>query len=445
MLKNKVGLVTAISVVIANMIGTGVFTSIGFQVIDLQSVFAVLLLWVLGGVMALCGALAYGEIGAAFPNSGGEYVYLSKLYHPMLGFLSGWVSATVGFSAPIALAAMALGQYVNGVYPETNGTLLAIGVVCLITLIHSYDLRFGAAFQRISTSIKLVFVDLFIIAGFMCVPSHTISIAPNEHSMTDIFSGAFAVSLYWISYSYSGWNASAYMTGDIDNPSKNLPRSLFTGTLIVTVLYLLLNFVFLYTTPVSQLAGQVEIGYISGQHIFGAGIGNVVGIVIAVLLISSISAMIMAGPRVASSIGKNVEPLKVFAIENKGGVPYVAVISQSLIAIVLILTAKFNEVLELIGFILSLFTFLTVLGVFILRRKYKHIQRPYKTWGYPLTPIIFLIINAWILCFGFYNKPKMSLYGLALIALGTLVWTLLKNRSRNFETTESSIILENEE
>ncbi len=445
MLKNKVGLVTAISVVIANMIGTGVFTSIGFQVIDLQSVFAVLLLWVLGGVMALCGALAYGEIGAAFPNSGGEYVYLSKLYHPMLGFLSGWVSATVGFSAPIALAAMALGQYVNGVYPETNGTLLAIGVVCLITLIHSYDLRFGAAFQRISTSIKLVFVVLFIIAGFMCVPSHTISIAPNEHSMTDIFSGAFAVSLYWISYSYSGWNASAYMTGDIDNPSKNLPRSLFTGTLIVTVLYLLLNFIFLYTTPVSQLAGQVEIGYISGQHIFGAGIGNVVGIVIAVLLISSISAMIMAGPRVASSIGKNVEPLKVFAIENKGGVPYVAVISQSLIAIVLILTAKFNEVLELIGFILSLFTFLTVLGVFILRRKYKHIQRPYKTWGYPLTPIIFLIINAWILCFGFYNKPKMSLYGLALIALGTLVWTLLKNRSRNFETTESSIILENEE
>jgi APA family basic amino acid/polyamine antiporter len=445
MLKNKVGLVTAVSVVIANMIGTGVFTSIGFQVTEIQSVFAVLLLWVLGGIMALCGALTYGEIGSAFPNSGGEYVYLSKLYHPMLGFLSGWVSATVGFSAPIALAAMALGQYVNGVYPEADGTVLAIGVVCLITIIHSYDLRFGAAFQRISTSVKLIFVVLFIVAGFMCVPAHTISIAPNEHSITDVFSGAFAVSLYWISYSYSGWNASAYMTGDIENPSKNLPRSLFTGTLIVTILYLLLNFIFLYTTPVSQLAGQVEIGYISGQHIFGQDIGNVVGIVIAVLLISSISAMIMAGPRVASSIGKNVEPLKVFAIENKGGVPYVAVISQSLIAVVLIVTAKFNEVLELIGFILSLFTFLTVLGVFILRRKYKHIERPYKTWGYPFTPVVFLLINAWILCFGFYNKPKMSLYGLALIAVGTIVWALLKNRSRNFEPTEGTIILENEE
>lgn len=446
MLKNKVGLVTAVSVVIANMIGTGVFTSIGFQVMDIQSVFAVLLLWILGGVMALCGALTYGEIGSAFPNSGGEYVYLSKLYHPMLGFLSGWVSATVGFSAPIALAAMALGQYVNGVYPGVNGSLLAIGVVCLITIIHSYDLRFGAAFQRVSTSIKLIFVILFILAGFLCAPSHSISIAPNEHSFTDVFSGAFAVSLYWISYSYSGWNASAYMTGDIKDPSRNLPRSLFIGTLIVTVLYLLLNFIFLYTTPVSKLAGQVEIGYISGQHIFGEGIGSVVGIVIAVLLVSSISAMIMAGPRVASSIGKNVEPLKLFAIENKGGVPYVAVISQSLIAIGLIVTVKFNEVLELIGFILSLFTFLTVLGVFILRRKYRHIEKPYKTWGYPVTPIIFLIINAWILGFGFYNKPKMSLYGLALIAVGTIVWALLKNRSRNFETTaESNIILENEE
>jgi APA family basic amino acid/polyamine antiporter len=445
-MKNKVGLMTAVSVVIANMIGTGVFTSIGFQVMDIQSVFAILLLWVVGGIMALCGALTYGEIGAAFPNSGGEYVYLSKLYHPMLGFLSGWVSSTVGFSAPIALAAMALGQYVNGVYPGVNGTMLAISVVCAITLIHTYDLRFGAAFQRISTSIKLIFVVIFIIAGFLCVPEHTISVTPNEHSFTDIFSGAFAISLYWISYSYSGWNASAYMTGDLENPSKNLPRSLFIGTLIVTVLYLLLNFIFLYTTPVSQLAGQVEIGYISGQNIFGAGIGNIVGVVIAVLLVSSISAMIMAGPRVASSIGKNVEPLKIFATENKGGVPYIAVICQSLIAIVLIVTASFNDILELIGFVLTLFTFLTVLGVFILRSKFKHIDRPYKTWGYPITPIVFLLINAWILCFGFYNKPKMSLYGLALIALGAAIWMLLKNRSTDLKLqTESEIILENEE
>lgn len=427
-MKNKIGLTTAISVVIANMVGTGVFTSIGFQVIDIKSLFSVLLLWIIGGVMALCGALVYGEIGSAFPKSGGEYVYLSKLYHPILGFLSGWVSSTVGFAAPIALAAIAIGQYVNGVYNEWNGTLLAIVVVCVITFIHAYDLRIGAAFQRVSTFVKVIFICLFIAAGFMYTPNHSISILPNEFTATDIFSGSFAISLYWVSYSYSGWNASAYMTDEISNPQKNLPKSLFMGTLIVTVLYLLLNYIFLYTTPVNQLSGQVEIGYISAQQIFGNKMGNFVGIGIALLLVSSISAMIMAGPRVASSIGKNFDALKFYSIENKRGVPYMAVLIQSVIAIVLIVTASFNEVLELIGFTLSVFTFLTVFGVFILRYKKNNLAiSNYKTWGYPITPILFLIINLWIICFGFYNKPKMSLYGLGIIFLGAVVWLLLNN------------------
>lgn len=364
----------------------------------------------------------------------------------MLGFLSGWVSSTVGFSAPIALAAMALGKYVNGVYPGINEVALAIGVVAFITIIHTYDLRFGAAFQRVSTGIKLFFITAFILAGlFFYTPQHSISILPAAGSYQDIFSGAFAISLYWVSYSYSGWNAAAYMTGEISNPSKNLPRSLFIGTLIVTVLYLLINFVFLYTTPVADLAGQVEIGHISARHIFGDSIGNVVGIIIAVLLVSSISAMILAGPRVVSSIGRNVQPLKLFATENKRGVPYVAVISQSVIAILLILTASFNDVLELIGFILTLFTFLTVAGVFILRARFKQNPGGYKTWGYPVTPALFLMINAWILFFGFYNKPKMSLYGLGIIIAGSLVWMVLKARSKNTATGVSEeTILENE-
>jgi APA family basic amino acid/polyamine antiporter len=436
----KISLVTAISVVIANMIGTGVFTSIGFQVIDLHTTFAILLLWVLGGIMALCGALTYGEIGAAFPNSGGEYIYLSKLYHPLVGFLSGWVSSTVGFAAPVALAAMALGKYVQSVFPSVNETILAITVVCILTLIHSYNLRFGAAFQRVATVIKVVFIVLFITAGFIYTPQHSISILPTERSSIDIFSGAFAVSLYWVSYSYSGWNAAAYMTGDIKDPSKNLPKSLLIGTSIVTIFYLLLNYIFLYTAPVNELAGQVEIGHISAQHIFGQQIGNVIGIVIALLLVSSISAMILAGPRVASSIGKNITPLKVFATENKQGVPYVSIMTQSLIAIILIASAKFDDVLKLIGFVLTVFTFLTVLGVFVLRTKFKHIEKPYKTWGYPVTPILFLIINAWILCFGFYIEPKMSLYGLGLIALGVVVWFILKQLSPVSPLDENSII-----
>lgn len=417
----KIGFATAVSLVIANMIGTGVFTSLGFQVTGVHTLFAVLMLWVIGGVMALSGALVYGEIGAAFPQSGGEYNYLSKLYHPLVGFLSGWVSATVGFSAPVALAAMALGKYVKSVFPDCNPTLIAVTVLALLTLLHATDLKMGAGFQRTFTFLKVGFVVFFIGAGLLSSSQQSISVLPTSESYADIFSnGAFAVSLFWVSYSYSGWNAAAYMTGEIENPNRNLPRSLFVGTLIVSVLYVLLNYVFLLTTPVSELAGQVEIGHISATHIFGQSFGNLMGIIISLLLVSSISAMVMVGPRVVSSIGDELKMLSIFSRKNKEGVPYIAVIFQSLIALVLILTAKFNQVLELIGFTLSLFTTLTVIGVFILR--YRHIERPYKTWGYPLTPIVFLLINTWILYYGFTSKMSSSLYGLIIVATGALVW-----------------------
>jgi APA family basic amino acid/polyamine antiporter len=419
----KIGFATAVSLVIANMIGTGVFTSLGFQVTGVHTFFAVLMLWIIGGVMALCGALVYGEIGAAFPQSGGEYNYLSKLYHPLVGFLSGWVSSTVGFAAPVALAAMALGKYVQSVFPSVDPTISAIAVLIILTCLHATDLKAGAGVQRIFTFFKVAFIVFFIGAGLMSPYQQEISVLPQEGSYTDIFAnGAFAVSLFWVSYSYSGWNAAAYMTGEIEDPNRNLPRSLFFGTLIVSVLYVLLNYVFLLMAPVSELAGQVEIGHIAAKHIFGDSIGNVMGIIISLLLVSSISAMVMVGPRVVSSIGEELKLLNVFSKKNKNGVPYVAVIFQSLIALVLILTAKFNEVLELIGFTLSLFTTLTVFGVFILRTKFKTLERPYKTLGYPLTPIIFLIINMWILYYGFTSKMSSSLYGLAIVAAGAVVW-----------------------
>ncbi|MFL5753137.1 MAG: APC family permease [Bacteroidia bacterium] len=420
----KIGFATAVSLVIANMIGTGVFTSLGFQVMGVHTFFAVLVLWLIGGIMALCGALVYGEIGAAFPQSGGEYNYLSKLYHPLVGFLSGWVSSTVGFAAPVALAAMALGKYVQSVFPSADPTLTAICVLAAITLLHATDLKAGAGFQRALTFLKVGFILFFIIAGLMSTSSHQeLSLLPTSESYSDIFAnGAFAVSLFWVSYSYSGWNAAAYMTGEIENPNRNLPRSLFVGTLIVSILYVLLNYIFLLTTPVAELSGQVEIGHISATHIFGESFGNFMGIIISLLLVSSISAMVMVGPRVVSSIGEELKLLNLFSIKNKRGVPFIAVIFQSLIALVLILTAKFNEVLELIGFTLSLFTTLTVFGVFILRYKFKTLERPYRTWAYPATPIIFLIINAWILYYGFTSKMSSSLYGLAIVAVGALIW-----------------------
>jgi APA family basic amino acid/polyamine antiporter len=201
---------------------------------------------------------------------------------------------------------------------------------------------------------------------------------------------------------------------------------------------------FLYSTPVADLKGQVEIGHISATHIFGAQMGNVMSMVISLLLVSSISAMVLAGPRVISSIGADVKALNFFATKNKYSVPYVAVIFQSVISIVLILTAQFNQVLELIGFTLTLFTTLTVFGVFILRTRIKKQEarikheeaniknltisiqqvdyKRYQTWGYPVTPILFLLINGWILYYGFTSKPESSLYGLLIVLAGLPIY-----------------------
>jgi APA family basic amino acid/polyamine antiporter len=422
MSKKVIGFYTATSIVIANMIGTGVFTSLGFQVLGTHSVFALLLLWVIGGVVALCGALAYGELAAAMPRSGGEYHYLSKIFHPSIGFLSGWVSVTVGFAAPVALAAMALGNYSSKVFHGLNPVLIACSVVAALTLIHSTDLKLGSRFQNVFTFLKVILIIIFIICGFTLGNGQPISLMPDAGSWTDILNPAFAVSLVYVSYAYSGWNASAYMAGEIENPQRNLPRSLFRGTLVVMVLYLLLNFIFLYMVPTSELAGQLEVGYIAAGKIFGETGGKIMGAVIALLLVSSVSSMILAGPRVAQAMGEDIPLLSVFAVKTQKGIPVYAILLQSMITIALVLTSSFEAVLTYVGFTLSLFTFLTVFGLFVLRLRNPQLPRPYRTWGYPVTPVIFLALTGWTMIFVFRDKPVESLYGLGTVATGLAIY-----------------------
>lgn len=421
----KIGFYTAISLVIANMIGTGVFTSLGFQLFDLHSVFTILVLWLLGGVISFCGALVYGELGVAIPRSGGEYAYLSKLMHPAVGFLSGWVSSTVGFSAPVALASMALGTYVNKIFPGINITFCALVVVAAITLIHATHLKMGSQFQKILTLLKLVVIAVFIIAGFIHKPDHTITIAPQSFSWSEIMSSGFWISLIYVSYAYSGWNAASYIVGDMQDPQRNLPKALLIGTLIVTVIYVLLNFIFLYSSPIEELKGVLEIGHVSAKHIFGETFGKMMSMVIAFLLLSSISAMIMAGPRIIKSMGEDLKALQLLSKTNSNNVPYNAVIFQSMMTIILILSGKFESVLTFVGFSLTVFTFMTVCSLFILRYKKMGVEG-YKTWGYPVTPIIFLALNAFILYKALEQKPVESLLGLSNVAIGGIIYFISK-------------------
>ncbi len=438
MSQHKIGFNTAVSVVIANMIGTGVFTSLGFQVMGMSSVFSILLLWVVGGVIALCGALTYGEIGSAFPESGGEYNYLSRLYHPALGFLSGWVSVTVGFAAPIAAASVALAKYVTKIYPQVNSTILSFAVIIVITAIHSINLKAGSIFQRGFTWIKVICIVMFIGFGLFYVPPHSISILPGPDAWTDVFSAAFAGSLVYVTYAYSGWNAAAYISGEIKNAQRNLPRALFMGTLCVMFIYTVLNYVFLYTVPVPELKGVLEVGYLSASKIFGSQVGQFMSLVIAVLLISTISAMILAGPRVMQSMGNHIKGLRFFATSNKNNVPYVAIIFQSLIALVLVATSSFESLITYVSFTLNLFTFFTVFGVFILRYRFKHLNTGYKTPFYPVTPIIFLVIILWVLINIIKDKPVESLYGLGTVVAGLAIY-FLSNRKEKTESFNTEI------
>jgi len=419
-----VTLFSATILVIANMIGTGVLTTLGLQLISVHSVPSVLMLWIVGGVSAFCGALAYGELGAIMPRSGGEYAYLSNIYHPAAGFLSGCASFVAGFGAPVALTAIALGHYMQAVFPEINRTAAAVSVIAVLTMIHLVDVRFGCQFQNVLTAGKILLIVTFIAAGFFTPhPQQVVLWEGNE--VETIFSPAFAVALVYVSYAYSGWNASAYVAGEIQKPERNLPVSLFVGTLFVSICYVLLNFIFLYTVPVQQLTGRIDVAYLSAKAVFGSSGARIVTLLICLALISNLSSMIMAGPRVIQAMGEDIRVLRLFAKKNRRGSPVYAILLQSSFALILAVTSTFNAILIYVGFTLTLFAFVTVLGVFVLRVKKPGIKRPFKMWGYPVTPAFYLVLNGWMLCYLLIQRPFPSVVGLLTVGSALLLYGLL--------------------
>ncbi|KUG08263.1 amino acid permease [Solirubrum puertoriconensis] len=420
----RIGFYTGIAIVVANMVGTGVFTSLGYQVLGTTSGFALLMLWVVGGVIALCGALCYGELAAALPRSGGEYHYLSHIYHPSIGFLSGWISATVGFAAPTALAAIALGRYTASVWPGAHANLLSVAVVAAITVVHLISGQVGSRFQVVVTVLKISLLVFFIGAGLLA-EAQSFSFAPTAEAAQQLLQPSFAVSLIYVSYAYSGWNAAVYMAGEVEQPQRRLPRILLIGTGAVALLYVLLNYVFLRTTPINVLAGQVEIGFLSANQIFGVAVGQLMGLLIALLLVSTVSSMIFAGPRIVQTMGEDLPALRWLAHRSRRGLPVRATLFQAFLTLLFIVSGTFEAVLVYAGFVLNLFTFLTVLGLFVLRWRQPELPRPYRTWGYPLTPLLFLALNAWTLIFLLRDQTLESLLGLATVMLGLVIYAII--------------------
>lgn len=409
--RRQLGLATATALVVANMIGTGVFTTSGFLLADLHSPRVVLAAWAVGGVQAALGALCYGALARRIPESGGEYLFLSRTLHPAAGYVAGWLSLLVGFSAPLAGAAFAFGEYTKswlpGWPPKLAGTLL----ILVFSAVHAWHVRRGAWLQNAAVVLKVA-----LIAGFAAVALPRLP-EPGAMPAAAAPVGAFAVSLVWISFSYAGWNAAVYIGGEVRHPERDLPRALLLGTGIVTALYLALNYVFVFAAPAGDLAGRLEIGRLAAEALGGRAWADAITALVAVGLISSVSSLIMAGPRVYAQMAADGCVPRVFAASD--GPPRASIALQTVVALALLWSATFEALLTYIGFTLSLSTAATVAGLIKLRlREGPRLPVP----GWPWVPWLFLLSVLGMAAFSVGRRPLESLLGLATLAVGWVAW-----------------------
>ena len=420
------------------MIGTGVFMSLGYQVAGFSrsdgtslltgSVFPLIMLWIVGGGLALCGALCYAELATALPRSGGEYNFLSRIYHPAVGFCTGLCSATIGFAAPIAASALFFGKYlcralpsIAGVVPNNTEHAAAFILVTVVTLAHLRSLRFTGFFQAASTAMTVGLIIAFVVFGFSEAPAQAVTFVPHTSDWGLLLSAAFGSSLIWVMYAYSGWNAASYIVEEVRNPGKALPRALIYGTAFVIALYVAVNAVFLYSTPLALLSGQGEVAHVAGTQIFGAYGGRIGSALICVGLIANVSGMMWVGSRVTEAIGTTYPALGLFGRVSETRVPYVALLCQFAIVLALLFFDASN-IINYIESVLLFWSLLAVVGVIVLRFREPNLARPYRTWGYPVTPIIFAIVTLFCLWQNSSIHLRETLIGAATVLIGIPIY-----------------------
>jgi len=448
-LKREVGLFSAIVLVVANMVGTGIFTTSGLIMQELGNPYSFLLCWAAGGLIALCGALCYGELGALFPRAGGEYVFLRESFGEAMGFLTGWISLIVGFSAPIAAAAIAFSSYLFKAIPGGDmfhvelmykgiiylklspGTMLAACTVAVISLAHSHSLKLGTRLQNTLTAFKILLLLLFVVMGF-CLGQGSVENFHHPLDLEAVFQAPFAVALIYVTFAYSGWNAAAYLGGEIRNPERNIPLALAGGTVLVLTLYLLLNVIFIYALSPAEMSGAIEVGTKAAAALFGPAAGKAFSLAIALGLLSVMSAMIMSGPRIYYAMAKDGVFFKLFGrVHSSRRTPVSSIRLQVVLAVLMIITTSFDSLLLYIGFTLSLFALLTVAGLMYLRRKRPDLRAAYRTLGYPATPLVFIMASAWIILFTISQRPLASLFGLGTILGGAILYLVFRKNKQS--------------
>jgi basic amino acid/polyamine antiporter, APA family len=415
--KQRAGAISAFALVVASMVGTGVFTSLGYQLPTLNSGPQIIFLWLLGGIIALCGALCYATVAQALPRSGGEHHFLGEIYHPALGFMAGLLSTIVGFAAPTALSAIAFGEYLHKAFPNIPVTASAIVVILLGTAAHAFSATTSARVQVAATALKLLLIAAFLIAAVMLPGKGDIrwEVEPTT-DLTAIFQPAFAISLFFVFYAYSGWNAAIYGLEEWDQPERTVHRALIGGTLVVTILYIALNAAFLHAAPVESMLGETAVGEIAARSLFGASAAGPIALLFALGLFASVSAQLWAGPRVLAAMGRSTPALSF--LNPKSDAPVLALGIQSLLALAFVLLTTFRDLVNYTQTGLTLCTMLTVAGLFFLRK-----NLPSNTLKKLILPAtIFLAMTAFAIVRSIVAEPKTTLLGLATAAICALLW-----------------------
>lgn len=418
MAHSKIGWKTAAALVISNMIGTGVFTSLGYQISDLKNTTSILLLWLIGGFLALIGAFIYSELASKFKQSGGDYIYLSRTFHPVFGYLSSWISLFVGFSAPISLAALAMGKYLN-VFGLNLGKEFAIAMILIVAVFQSFSLNLSSKFQNIFTVLKVVFIIVLIALGFYFAPA----VEPNAVLFdstwkNELLLPAFATSLVYVTFAYTGWNSASYIVEEIEQPKRNLPKALFIGVIFVTISYVLLNYVFLKHASSVALAGQENVANISFGNLLGNNV-KWVSCFIALQLIATISGYLWIGSRLTQATARENKLWNFMAKENKNRIPVRAIWVHTTISILLIFSGDFEVIFTYTSFVLQILATLAVCTAFFIKQDQLTII---KSKFFYVLPAIFLAFSLYICYFVLMQKPKESLFGLGIITLGIVLF-----------------------
>jgi len=426
----RMGLSGATALVVANMIGTGIFTTTGFMAADLAPS-TILFGWLLGGFLALFGATAYAELGAMMPRVGGEYVYLREAFHPALGFVAGWISLFVGFSAPIAAAAVAFGAYLQALLPGLSVQTAAALLIVASTALHVRSVALGNLVQTGFTLLKVGLIVALVALGLGDGDADWQNLTrASEGATSSLLAPAFWTSLVYVSFSYTGWNAAGYIAGEIEDPQRNLPRALTVGTAVVTLLYLLLNVVMLISAPAETLANKPEVAYVATTHLFGESAGRWLSGLIAIGLAPTVGAMVFAGPRVYAAMAEDGLFFSRFARRSEGGAPVASVVLQGVLSLAFALFVPFDNLLKYTGFTLSLVSALTVVGLAVLRWRMPDAARPHRTLGWPVTPVLFVGFSLWMAFHLIREEPLVCLTGGGVTVGSGLVVYLLWNMGR---------------